>query len=351
MTDAKKRPTAPLGLLAELVGGRVEGDEATEVDGVAPVDEATSSQLAFLAVRRYLRYVDASAAAAFLVSPELREHVPDGRTCIVVDDPYPALRTLLAHFVPERPTEQGVHPTAVLGRGVELGPGVSIAPYAVLGPDVRIGAGSVVGAHTVVGRGSSVGAGCYLHPHVVVYEECVIGSEVVVHSGACIGPDGFGYTLVDGEHRKMPQVGRAVIGDRVEIGANTTIDRGSLGDTVVGEGVKIDNLVQVAHNVRIGARSLLAALVGIAGSTRLGRRTWVGGQAGVINQIEVGDEARIAVASAVMRDVPPGQTVSGSPARPHRAEMRKQAYLARLPLLVERVDRLEETLERLSGAP
>jgi UDP-3-O-[3-hydroxymyristoyl] glucosamine N-acyltransferase len=176
---------------------------------------------------------------------------------------------------------------------------------------------------------------------VVTYADSVIGSGVTLHSGARIGSDGFGYTLVAGEHLKMPQVGRAVIEDGVEIGANTTVDRGSLGDTVVGRGSKIDNLVQVAHNVRIGARSLLAALVGIAGSTRIGSGVWIGGRASAINHLDIGDGAQVAFGSTVMRDVPAGETVSGSPSRPHREQMRRQALAGRLDKLFERVRRLE----------
>ncbi len=336
--------------VADLVGGRVEGDGELHVAGVAPIDEAASDEMAFLALKRYARYANRCEAHSFLVSAEMHELLPDGASCVVVDDPYPALRTLLARFFPEEVPRAGVHPTAVLGRGVELGEGVHIGPYAVVEDGVRVGAASIIGAHSFVGRNSTIGGGCRLHAHVVVYHDSVIGSEVILHSGVRVGSDGFGYTFVDGAHRKMPQVGRVVIEDGVEIGANATIDRGSLGDTLVGAGVKIDNLVQVAHNVKIGALSLLAALVGVAGSTRLGTQTWVGGQAGIINQLEVGDGARIAVRSVVMRDVPAGETVSGHPARPHREELRKQARVGRLQRLLERVEHLENEVRRLSDA-
>ncbi len=342
-------PGLSLGEVAELVGGRVEGDDTLRVTGVAPVDEADPTRLAFLALRRYVRYVAECPAAGFLVSADLSEVVPAGKPCVIVDEPYPALRTLLARLHPEVDVPAGVHPTAVLEPGVRLAEGVHVGPYAVLERDVVVGSGAVIGAHCVVGRGSTVGARSRLHPHVVVYHDSVIGADVIVHAGARIGSDGFGYTFVDGEHRKMPQVGRAILEDGVEIGANTTVDRGSLGDTRVGAGSKIDNLVQIAHNVRIGARSLLAALVGIAGSTRLGEQVWVGGQAGVVNQLEIGDGARIAVRTVVWRDVAAGETVSGYPARPHREDLRRQAHVGRLPRLVERVERLEAEVERLSA--
>jgi UDP-3-O-[3-hydroxymyristoyl] glucosamine N-acyltransferase len=170
-----------------------------------------------------------------------------------------------------------------------------------------------------------------------------------VHSGTCLGVDGFGYTLVDGQHAKMPQVGRCVIEDGVEIGANTAIDRGSLGDTRVGSGTKIDNLVHLAHNVRIGARSLLAAMVGIAGSTRVGEGVWLGGQAGVRNQVGIGDGARVAVQAGVTKDIPAGDTVSGSPARSHREALRRDASVGRIPSLTKRIAAIEKAIEQLRG--
>jgi UDP-3-O-[3-hydroxymyristoyl] glucosamine N-acyltransferase len=340
--------------LADLVGGRVIGDENARFTGIRPVDDAGPHELAFLAVKKYTRHAEGSGAGAFLVGEDLQGYVPEGRPCVVVAEAYTALRTALERFHPKRRPTPGVHPTAVIGEGVGLGEGVYLGPYAVVEEGATIGAGTAIGAHCVIGAGTIVGERCRLYPHVVVYHDTVIGSEVIIHSGARIGTDGFGYTFVDGAHRKMPQVGRAVIEDGVEIGANTTVDRGSLGDTVVEQGVKIDNLVQVAHNVKVGALSLLAALVGVAGSTRLGRGTWLGGRAGVIDGLELGDGARLAAGCMVMRDVPEGETVSGMPARPHRERMRQQAQLARLPKrverLVERIELIEEELERLSGA-
>lgn len=338
-----------LGSIAKIVGGHLRGDADIEVIGVAPVDEANDHQIAFLAARRYARYVSASEAAAFLVSAELEPVLPENTPRVVVDEAHLALRSLLHHFFRVEERAAAIHPTAVIGGGVEFGAGVDVGPYVVLDAGVHLGAGSRIGAHCVVGRGTSIGERTILHPHVVVYHDSVIGNDVIVHAGARLGADGFGYRFADGEHKKMPHVGRCVIEDGVEIGANTTIDRGSLGDTVVGRGVKIDNLVQIAHNVRIGAHSLIAALVGIAGSTRLGQRVLLGGQAGVLNQIEVGDDARIGAASAVLRDVPAGQTVSGRPSRPHREDLRRQAQLGRLPRLVARVERIEAEMRRMAG--
>lgn len=334
--------------VAELVDGRVEGDPSFEVSGIRPVEEAGPQELALLGSRRYLSYVDGSTAGAYLVSEELEESVPEGLPKVVVRDVQRALLRLLEHFHPPRePGAAGVHPTAVLGSGVRLGRDVRIGPYAVLGDGVSVGDRTRIDAHVVLGESATVGPDCHIHPQVVVYPGTSLGARVFVHAGVRLGSDGFGYHFADGAHRKIPQVGRCIIGDDVEIGANTTIDRGSLGDTVVGDGVKIDNLVMLAHNVRVGPASLLAAMVGIAGSTRVGRGVWMGGQAGAIGHLQIGDGAKVAVASRVMRDVPPGDTVSGHPARSHREDLRRQAQLSRVPKLLERIEALEEKVREM----
>ncbi len=340
-------PTLTLQEVAELVGGRLAGDGTGTIRGIAPLEEAEPEQLGLLAAKRYVRFVDQSRAAALLVSEELEAHVTGERPLVVVEDAHRALVPLLERLHPPEPVEPGIHPTAVVGRNVRLGSEVTLDPYCVVGDGAEIGDGCRIGAHVVVGRQSRLGAGCTLHPHVVLYPRTVLGNGVVVHSGTCLGVDGFGYTFMDGAHRKVPQVGRCVIEDDVEIGSNTTVDRGSIGDTVVGRGSKLDNLIQLGHNVRVGALSIMAAMAGVAGSTKIGRGVLFGGQAGAIGHLEIGDQARVAAAARVMRDVPAGETVAGDPARPNREYLRWRVHLDRLPRLSDRVKALERAVDAL----
>ena len=337
--------------VAELVRGVIHGDGAIRVRGLRPLEQAGPDELGILSSKRYARFAADCRAGAVLVSAELADALPDGTTRIVVEDAGAVLPVVLQRLHPDRPAPPPeIHPTAVLGVGVQLGGRVAIGPYAVLGDGARVGDDTRIEAHVVVGREATIGAGCHIHPQVVVYPGVEIGQRVVVHSGTRIGADGFGYTFSDGAHRKVPQVGGCVIGDDVEIGANTTIDRGSIGDTVIGSGVKIDNLVQIAHNVTVGPHSLAAALVGVAGSTHIGSGVWLGGQAGLVGHLHVGDGARVAVATKVYRDIPAGETVSGHPARPHREELRRQAHLGRLPKLMARLEALEAEVRSLRVA-
>jgi UDP-3-O-[3-hydroxymyristoyl] glucosamine N-acyltransferase len=354
MTDtipAEQRRALALDEIAEIVGGSVAIDGDVRVRDIRPLDEAEADQMGFLATKRYVRYLASSRAGALLVSRDLADFVPADRPHVVVEDAHVGLQKLLSHLHPSTTPPAGVHPTAVLGQGVALEDDVGIGPYAVLGDGARVGKGTRLGAHVVVGARSRIGRDCTLHPHVTLYEDTLVGDRVTVHSGARLGSDGFGYVQADGAHQKIPQVGRCVVGDDVEIGANTCVDRGSLGDTVVAAGVKLDNLVQVAHNVRLGPQTLMAALSGIAGSTRVGEGVWIGGQVGVVNHLQVGDGAQVAFGSIVYRDVGPRETVSGHPARPHREELKVRAHAARLPGLVERVKELERTVARLGEAP
>ena len=326
--------------IAREVGGRVVGDEAAVVDGVAPLERATERDLTFLAAPRHAASLAASRAAVVLVSPELADTPGGVRARVVVADPQAALVALLPRFAASVESATGVHATAVVGRGVRLGRDVSVGPYAVIGAGAVLGDGVVIDAHCVVGPGVHVGDGTRLFGHVTLYGRTELGCRVTVHAGARVGSDGFGYISRNGRHEKIPHVGRCLVGDDVEIGANTTIDRGSIGDTTIGSGTKIDNLVHIAHNCRVGRNCLLAAQVGLAGSVVVEDGAVLGGQVGVADHQTIGSGARLAAQAGVFGDVPAGQTWSGYPARPHREALRAQAALFRLPPLLKKIERL-----------
>jgi UDP-3-O-[3-hydroxymyristoyl] glucosamine N-acyltransferase len=326
--------------IAELVGGQLVGDPSTIVDGVAPLDRASGRHLTFLGVAKYAPMLATSGAGVALISPELVETPGSVPSRVVVDKPQEALLSLLPRFHRVAPAPRGVHATAIVGSGVRLGRDVSIGPYAVLGDGAQIGDSVVIGAHCVIGAGVRIGDRAQLYPTVTIYSGTRIGNRVTVHAGARLGSDGFGYVQRDGQHLKIPHVGGCVIEDDVEIGANTTIDRGSIDDTVVGAGTKIDNLVQIAHNVRIGKVCLIMAQVGIAGSVRVEDGCMLLGQVGVSGHHTIGQGARLAAQAGVFGDIPAGETWSGYPARPHKEALRAQAALFKLPGLLRRIERL-----------
>jgi UDP-3-O-[3-hydroxymyristoyl] glucosamine N-acyltransferase len=326
--------------IAEQVGGTLVGDGGIVVDGVAPLDRASRRHLSFLSVAKYAPMLATCDAGVVLVSPDLSETPGPVPARIVVEKPQEALLSLLPRFHRPPVVSPGVHETAVIGRGTVLGREVSVGPYAVIGEGVQIGDGTVVGAHCTVSDGVEVGERVQLYPSVTVYSGSRIGNRVTIHAGARIGSDGFGYVQRDGRHLKIPHVGGCVIEDDVEIGANTTIDRGSIDDTVIGAGTKIDNLVQIAHNVRIGRVCLIMAQVGIAGSSRVEDGAMLLGQVGISGHHTIGKGARLAAQAGVFGDIPAGETWSGYPARPHKEALRAQAALFKLPNLLRRIERL-----------
>ena len=328
--------------ITELVGGELEGEGSAAVAAVAPLDRATPADVSFLTSARYAALMATSRAGVVLVAPELRE-VPGGaRARVVVERPHEAMLKLLPMLYAAPARTPGVHPTAVLGRGVSIGDGATIGAFAVLGDGAAVGARAWIGAHCAIGAGVAVGEDSRVHDGATLYAGAVVGRRVVLHSGVRVASDGFGYVFRDGAHQKIPHVGRAVIEDDVEIGANTTIDRGSIDDTVVGAGTKIDNLVHVGHNVRIGRLCLIMAQVGIAGSAHIGDGCVIAGQAGLGGHIVVGDGARIGGQAGVFGSVPAGETWSGYPARPHREAMRTQGALMKLAAMLRPLQRLVE---------
>ncbi len=330
--------------IAALVEGTFEGGTDPEITGVSPLDRAGSSELSFLANARYLPYFRGSGAGAVLLTAaHATEPGYDGGR-IVVRDVHRALARLLPLLYPAPAPEPGVHPTAVIDESAVLGSGVTVGPYAVIGRSVHLGDDVQIGAHTVVGEGCDLAAGVVLHSQVTLYPGVRIGARSIVHSGTRLGVDGFGYVFTEGMHRKVPQVGGCNIGSDVEIGANTTIDRGSIGFTEIGDNVKIDNMVHIGHNVRVGDRSLLVAQVGVAGSSIIGSGVTLGGQVGVSGHLTIGDGATLAAQAGVFGDLPGGAVYSGYPARPHKESLRAQAGVFRLPRLIRRIQALEKAI-------
>jgi UDP-3-O-[3-hydroxymyristoyl] glucosamine N-acyltransferase len=326
--------------LAAEVAGRIEGDAHRTVAGLAPVASAGPDDLTYVIGQRYVRFLANSRAGVILVPADL-DVDPNGATLIRVDSPELAFSRLLEMFHPPKRPEPGVHPTAVLGRGVRLGEGVSVGPYAVVDDDVHIGARSRIGPHVYIGSGVRIGEDVRADAGCSVFEGAVLGDRVRLHGGARISSDGFGYTAGPAGPVKILQVGRCYLADDVEVGANSTVDRGSLGDTRVGRGTKIDNLAHIGHNCVIGENCFIVAQVGIAGSTVVGDGARIGGQAGLAGHLDIGAGASLGAKSGVMSNVPAGETWSGSPARPHREWLRASSAFYKLPELVKRLDALE----------
>jgi UDP-3-O-[3-hydroxymyristoyl] glucosamine N-acyltransferase len=308
---------------------------------VASVERARASDVSFLASARYAAAAARSEAGVLLVTRDLAEGLAEAKaTRVVVASPHEAMLALLPVLYRAPAREPGIHATAVIGRGVRLGRDVTVGAFAVLGDGAAIGDRAWIDAHCVIGAGVSVGEDARLHPAVTLYPGTSVGRRVILHSGVRLGSDGFGYVYRDGAHQKIPHVGRCLIEDDVEIGANATIDRGSVDDTVIGAGTKIDNLVHLGHNVRVGRLCLIMAQVGVAGSARIDDGVVLAGQAGLGGHIHVGARARIGGQAGVFGDVPEGETWSGYPARPHREALRAQAALFKLPSLLRGIERL-----------
>ncbi|MEO5814489.1 MAG: UDP-3-O-(3-hydroxymyristoyl)glucosamine N-acyltransferase [Gemmatimonadaceae bacterium] len=326
--------------IAASVGGTVIGDASAVVSGVAPLDRALPHHLTFLASAKYAPLLATCDAGVLLVTPDLADTPGTARARIVVANPHEAMLSQLAELYPAARHVAGIHATAVIGRGVTLGDDVSIGPYVVIGDRARIGARARLHSHVTVGAGVDIGADVELYDGVTLYPGSSLGDRVRAHAGVRIGTDGFGYVFRNGAHEKIPHVGRCIIERDVEIGANTTIDRGSIDDTVIGAGTRIDNLVQIAHNVRIGRLCLIMSQVGIAGSVHVGDGAILAGQVGIAGHRTIGEGARLAGRAGVYGDVPAGETWSGYPARPHREALRAQAAMFRLPAIMRALERL-----------
>ena len=339
--------TGDLGTLAEIAqrtGGRVIGDAGVRVARIAAVDDVDATALTFATDERFLRAALESRAAAVLADATLVDPAATyAKPIVAVTSPRLALATLLALLEPPRPRGPYVHPSAIVDPSATIGADVYIGALVTVGAGVSIGAQTVLAAGVAIGAGARIGTACLLQPRAYVADRCVLGDRVVLQAGAVVGSDGFGWAFLDGALQKIPQIGIVELGDDVDIGANTCIDRAQTGVTSIGDGTKIDNLCQIGHNCRIGRHTAIAAQTGLAGTTTIGDYVQVGGQSGFGGHLTVGSRAKIAGGAEVWGDVDAGATVSGSPARPHRDNLRVQASVRRLPKLYERVEALERS--------
>lgn len=333
--------------LAHLVGGQAVGDGGVEIRRVASIEEAGLGDITFLTHPRYRSYLSACKASAIILSDSVTvEASPgSGRNFLLVSQPYVAFAKILQLFSPPPQYDGQISPHATVEATAVLSEGVTVFPYVYVGRGVKVHRGTVLFPGVFLGEGVEVGEDCVLYPQVTVREGCRLGSRVILHAGVVIGADGFGYAGEGRDRVKIPQVGIVEIEDDVEIGANTTVDRATLGRTVIGRGTKIDNLVQIAHNVVVGEHSIIVAQAGVAGSTRIGKEVILAGQVGVVNHVEIGDKARIGPQSGIPRSVPPGAVLSGGlAAAPHKEWVKVMTLLPHLPELWNTVRRLEKKI-------
>ena len=335
-----------LGTLADLqarVGGRLVGDGSVAIARVSAIDDASADALTFATDEKYYAAALNSKAAAVLVDAGVAaDFDASSKPLLVVENARAALAIFLAALKPPRPRGPFRHPSAVLEDGARIGDDVYLGAHCYVGARASIGRGSTIGPGAYVGDDVTIGEETWLHPRATVHERCVVGARVILHSGCVIGSEGFGWAFIDGRLELIPQIGNVVLDDEVEIGANTCVDRAQTGSTTIGRGTKIDNLVQIGHNCRIGKHCAIAAQTGFAGSTSVGDYVKIAGQVGTRGHMHIGSGATIAGQSGVWGDVQDGAMVSGNPARDHRETMRNEVMLRKLPALLKRVDALEK---------
>jgi len=330
--------------IAAQIQARLEGPGDTEITSVATLPDAGPSEISFLTKNRYADQAAACRAAAIIVPDDFNGELKAAR--LYVKDVNDALAQILVLFGPrDVKPPSGVHPSADIAEGAVLGKDVSVGACVVIGAGVTVGDGSTISAGCILESNIRMGNNCFLAPNVVIRCGCVLGNQVIIHANSTIGTDGFGYRLVEGQHRKIPHIGIVVIEDDVEIGANCCVDRAKIGKTIVGRGSKIDNLVQIAHNVRIGQHCILVSQTGIAGSSQLGDYVVLGGQVGVADHVKLGDGVMAAAQCGIMSDVDPGAKIVGMPHRPFRAFFREQSLVHKLPEMVKEIKQLRKQLE------
>lgn len=342
-------PSMTLTELAGRINARVRGDGSCVVTRCAGIEEAGPDAVSFVANRKYARALADSQAGAVIVSAADAQQAPD-RTLLIADDPYFAFRQAVVALHGFRPNPApGISPLAFIDPSAQVDPGASVAPFAYVAARARVGAGTVLYPHVYIGPDAVVGRDCLLFPHVCVYDFCVLGDRVTLHAGCSIGQDGFGYATHRGAHHKIPQVGIAVLEDDVEMGANCSVDRATVGCTRIGKGTKFSDLVAIGHGVTLGPHNLLVAQVGIAGSTQTGAYVVMGGQVGMAGHLKIGDQVQIAAQAGVMTDLAPKAQYGGTPAQPLTDAKRTVLAMARLPDLMGEFRRLQKRVEQLEA--
>lgn len=333
--------------LAALVGGTVEGNPDVKVGTFAKIEEGMPGALSFLANPKYTHFIYETKSSVVLVRRDFVPEHPVEATLIRVDDPYATIAKLL-EMVQEmtKQVKKGIEQPAYIAEGVEVPEDAYIGAFAYIGKGAVIGKGAKIYPQAYVGAGCKIGEDTILYPGVKVYDGCEVGNRCIIHSGAVIGADGFGFAPVDGHYEKIPQTGNVVIADDVEIGANTTIDRAMMGSTRIGEGVKLDNLIQIAHNVTVGDHTVMAAQAGVAGSCHIGKHCMVGGQVGFVGHITIGDNTLIGAQSGVSKGTDPGARIMGAPAVDMGEYARGLVYMKRLPQMAEELKKLKKEIKK-----
>jgi len=335
--------------LASFVGGKVSGDGDVVITGVASLEDADEGDITFLANPKYMPMLATTKASAIIASPDITDSIR-GRNCLIVKNPYLVFARILTLFTPPTPFYKGIHPKAELHPNAVIGSSPSISPFVYIGEGARLGDRVTLFPGVYIGRDVTIGDDTIIYSNVSIREGCWIGNRVIIHCNSVIGSDGFGFAKDGNKLYKIPQVGIVRVEDDVEIGACVTVDRATLGETVIRRGTKIDNLVQIAHNVEIGEDSTIVAQVGISGSTRIGNRVTLAGQVGVVGHIEIGDDVMVGGQSGVRKDLPPKQAFSGTPAIPHRDWLRAQGIFSKLPEMRKTLLELEERVKGLENS-
>lgn len=335
--------------IALMVNGKIEGDPVVTVDSFGKIEEARTGQLSFLSNPKYEEFLYSTNASVIIINSDYELKKPVTATLIRVADAYSAFATLLGKYQ-EMMTQQltGIQQPNYISKTASCGKQVFIGAFAYLGENVKIGDDSKIFPNVFIGDRVSIGDKCIIHPGVKIYHGTVIGNNVTIHAGTVIGSDGFGFApQADGSFKKVPQIGNVIIEDNVEIGANTTIDRATIGSTLIKAGAKLDNLIQIAHNVEIGNSTVIAAQAGVSGSTKIGKNAMIGGQVGIVGHINIGNGAKINAQSGVSKSIESGKAVTGSPAYDYTSALRSQAITRKLPELEKRVKELEALVKQL----